>query len=398
MVATRSNNQSLTPSSKGNQEDSSETPPHRFSALASPPSSSGKQKFTRKTRVPAYKKSVPSGTNRALLELLLGPHRFSDFAPICERNPHLYGSPKSDLRKKTISRRQYLQSLKPNVFAERCIEAGVTYTTESLLQASLRSDSESESSESESEQSIKASPQRLLSKPAPPKRLPSSMSSSSRSASRRAAILPAVYAHEEEHTLNLDYPERNPGGMMAFLTTNVKKNDDELIDVIRITKPLLDSRDKDAIKAKLHDDGSGFTLFEPATPSFMIKEVLEIHALDLEESCEREKEMHQVVANDISLKEARQNKQVTFEFPDGITCNTDNFANHKSGLLNKEFRLLDVLVDGVKGTDSAVMETKSFVFWKLTVDTEARHLKAKAPSEQSDYAKARARMSSMNLG
>jgi len=41
------------------------------------------------------------------------------------------------------------------------------------------------------------------------------------------------YAHTEEHTLNLEYPERNTGGMLVLQANNIEV-DSELINSIRI--------------------------------------------------------------------------------------------------------------------------------------------------------------------
>jgi hypothetical protein len=65
-------------------------------------------------------------------------------------------------------------------------------------------------------------------------------------------------AHDEEHTLNLDHPECNTGGLLV-----VQGND----------KPLFDMRDCKMTKAVLHEDGGGIPITEPSVASFLVKEV-----------------------------------------------------------------------------------------------------------------------------
>jgi hypothetical protein len=204
------------------------------------------------------------------------------------------------------------------------------------------------------------------------------------------------YGHDEDYDLSIDYPERNPYGMFAFRTNDVLLGT-ELIDIISIYKPLVDSRDKKGTKATLHEDGCGFTVTEPSVPSFLIKNVLEIHALEGNDVCQPTKQTHQVAANNIFSKAVRQNKQVNFMFPDGITCSADNFNNQKNGKLKNQFRVLDVLVLAAAGGRPAIKETIPFIFWKITIENEARHLeRQQSEDSDDDYAKARERMENMS--
>ena len=86
------------------------------------------------------------------------------------------------------------------------------------------------------------------------------------------------YAHTEEHTLNLEYPERNTGGMLVLRANDIEV-DSELIDSITIFKPLFDLRDYKKTKAILHENGGGISVFEPSVPTYLVNKVQKIHKL-----------------------------------------------------------------------------------------------------------------------
>jgi hypothetical protein len=79
--------------------------------------------------------------------------------------------------------------------------------------------------------------------------------------------------------LSMDYPKRNPNGMMVFHANDMKV-DKELIDCITIYKPLFNARDIKKTKAMLHEDGGGILVTEPSVPTYMIKKVKEIHSVE----------------------------------------------------------------------------------------------------------------------
>jgi hypothetical protein len=99
------------------------------------------------------------------------------------------------------------------------------------------------------------------------------------------------------------------------------------------------------------------------------------------------------------LKEVRKLKEIHYEFPEGVLCSTDHHGNQKDGLLNKNFRMMEVLVSGTRGNSDQELEWVKQVFFKLTVESEARLLEAKTATKKKNFREeARERMSSMKIG
>jgi hypothetical protein len=210
------------------------------------------------------------------------------------------------------------------------------------------------------------------------------------------SVRPTQY--EDQVTLNLDFPEMNPAGMMAFRVNNIEIDKKELIDSISIYMPLCDGRDYKNIKAVLHDNGGGFLVTEPAVPFYMIKEVAQLHSLEGKNVCEDAMKMHKMVATAISKKQ-RHEKQVHFLFPDGIVCKANHFSNSKAKM-KMNFRMMDILLKkGDPQLQTAdVVQTVAFVFWRIAIDQEARHLERAASEDLEDeFTKATQCMSQMQI-
>jgi hypothetical protein len=137
------------------------------------------------------------------------------------------------------------------------------------------------------------------------------------SSSSCRGVLPAIFGHEEEVELNFVYPaERNPPGVFAFMTPNVMLDSKEVVDVVLVYKCAVDARDAMAIKAKMLEDGTGILVSQPSVPSFLIKDVKQMHELDKDEGfTESLMRDHLVTANAIDKRKERQTQQVEFRFP-----------------------------------------------------------------------------------
>jgi hypothetical protein len=171
----------------------------------------------------------------------------------------------------------------------------------------------------------------------------------------------------------------------------------ELIDAITIYKPLFDMRDRKKTKAVLHEDGGGITITEPSVASFLIKEVAELHMLEEPTNCVPTEQAHKIAATDIQTREIRKNKQVHLMFPDGITCKLDHF-NNKNGKLKNNFRLLKVIVEKKADPANNIIQLIPFIFWKVTIDGESRHLERQtSDDDDDDFEKAQTRMSNMRI-
>jgi hypothetical protein len=191
----------------------------------------------------------------------------------------------------------------------------------------------------------------------------------SSSASRRGSVLPGLYPHEQDFTLDFEHPERNPNGMFAFTTPNVdvpNSTTDEVVHVATVYKAVTDMRDMGEFGATLLEDGSGFILMEPSVPRFIL-EPEDLHDLEGEELCVEVMKSHQLNFTAIDKRKNRQSKQGTFHFPHDIQCTRAHFGNHPNGTLQNQFRVLTVAVQAGKTQDIP------FIFWKITIDQEARH-------------------------
>jgi hypothetical protein len=256
-------NELQTPPSKKKSTTEEESP-----SCSSTDSSSRRKEPTRTNR----RTTLPLESERALLQHLLSPHRFSKFSRICNKNTAIYGSSNTNFRRKILNRRNYLLDIKKNNFSEFlniCRTRGVTILPNEEADDIADNDLAEDDLADEDLADEDLSNHLLLlankdtssflerattSTLQPSSRTPPQERPIGTVMSRRSAALPALYPTEEEYTLNLEYPERNAAGMLVFRANDIEiKN--ELVDVIRIYKPLFDMRDILKTKAVLSPDG-----------------------------------------------------------------------------------------------------------------------------------------------
>jgi hypothetical protein len=124
------------------------------------------------------------------------------------------------------------------------------------------------------------------------------------SSSSHRGILPALYGHEEEYELNFTYPEQNPPGVFAYMTPNVMLDSKEVVDVVLVYKCAVDARDAVAMKVEMLKDGTGILVSQSSVPSFLIKDVKQMHELERNEGFTKSlMQDHLVTANAIDKKE-----------------------------------------------------------------------------------------------
>ena len=324
--------------------------------------------------------SVSLETDRALLTLLLSPHRFTKFSEVCNRNVSLYGTTGSSYRKSVQNRRHFLQNLQGNKesFQAVCEELGIDIPS-CHLEGTLPPS-----------QTVRHNQHICLP--------PTAILQGKLNLTTVMSVKKDFQQDIEEYTLNLKYPELNPNGMMVFRANDIECNT-ELIDTITIYKPLFDGRDIKKTKAVLHEDGGGITITEPHVPHYMINEVKQIHQLEGQEGlCIPTMRVHRIAATDIRTKPMRREKQVALYFPDESTCKIDNVNKHSGNKLKNNFRMLNIVLSE-KGEDGEpLVQLVPFLYWKLTIDGETRQLE-RSTSEDSDddFTQAQSRMSSMKL-
>jgi hypothetical protein len=194
---------------------------------------------------------------------------------------------------------------------------------------------------------------------------------------------------EEEYDLDIERPENNVNGIMVVKGSEIIVGGKEVVDALTIYKPLYDVRDYKAkkVKASLLADGTGITVTEPTVPFYFIQNAGQIYDLEGAKACESTARTHAIAATGIKTNNNRQIKQVTLKFPDGITCNNDNFnkSTTKDGSLKlkNNLRMMPVQMDKDDKGDP-ITTTIAFVFWKVSIDGEARHLNADAASDSDE--------------
>jgi hypothetical protein len=215
--------------------------------------------------------------------------------------------------------------------------------------------------------------------------------SAAMSRQHRSSVLPGM-PDDEEIVLNIGNPERN-NSMLVLRTDDVMLSKVEQIDQITIMKPLCDPRDIKHIKAVLDPDGRSIILIEPVVPTFMLKEVKAMHAMDDfggKEHCVLTKRSHQIAATNVQTNELRATKRTLLHFPDGIVCKTVD----KKAKLKNNFRMMQIDA-GEKGQQN--LHPIQWVFWKLTIDSESRLLERQDSDDSDDLTDAMKRMSAMKV-
>ena len=64
------------------------------------------------------------------------------------------------------------------------------------------------------------------------------------------------------------------------MTPNVMLDSKEVVDVVSVYKCAVDARDAMAIKAEMLEDGTDILVSQPSVPSFLIKDVNQMHELE----------------------------------------------------------------------------------------------------------------------
>ena len=213
--------------------------------------------------------------------------------------------------------------------------------------------------------------------------------SAAMSRQHRSSVLPGM-PDDEEIVLDVGNPERNKT-MLVLRTDNMHV---EQIDQIAIFQPLCDPRDIKLAKAVLDPDGRSIILTEPVLPTFMVKEVKAMHAMEGcfgKAQCMLATRSHQVAATNIQANELRAMKRTMLHFPDGIVCKS---MDTKAKLKNN-FRMMKINA-AAKGDEPNLINIQ-WVCWKLNVDSESRLLERQDLEDSDDLNDAVKRMSAMNV-
>jgi hypothetical protein len=185
--------------------------------------------------------------------------------------------------------------------------------------------------------------------------------------------------------------------------TNEVEVDKEVVSKLSLYLPINDIRDYTGgkYKAVLMRTMDGVIVTMPTVPSFLfnINNVKELH--DLEEGkdvCPASERAHKIVATSIKANDAKQVKQVTYQFPASMTCNNKHWNDSAGDLkLWNNLRFLEVEV-GKQADGTSMMQMMPLVYWSLVVDGETRRIETKtSPNGVDEITKAMNRMSKMKI-
>lgn len=203
-----------------------------------------------------------------------------------------------------------------------------------------------------------------------------------------------------EYTLNLDFPEQNGNGIMAFQAKQVTVGKQERLNVIYVYKPVFDVQDTVGdfkVTATLLDDGSGIIVREPCIPSYMIHLSKRMHKLEGKEADDEVNlaafKTHGIVSAAIKKDFKRRTRTTVYRFPNKIRCTLDYFNKRDNNKVESNLRLLPDL-QSIKNYTTF----NGFIIWKMAVvDSIESWEDGNEVDADSDIAKAINRLSNLNF-
>jgi hypothetical protein len=209
-------------------------------------------------------------------------------------------------------------------------------------------------------------------------------------------------AQDVEYQMNTDNPECNQGGLVPVIGREVEFNK-TIVSKLTIYLPITDLRDfteKQRFKASLLENFDGVRITMPTMPSYLMQaeDIESLHAQEGTNKCWPTERSHKVLGVALEANESQQTKQVTYRFPDGMTCNNKLFNDDVGDdyKLAANLRFKEVIIGkGAGGVD--VKQLCPLVFWQIAIDSETPNLETKKAASDNDFAKAMERMSNMML-
>jgi hypothetical protein len=186
------------------------------------------------------------------------------------------------------------------------------------------------------------------------------------------------------------------------VVTNKVEVDNELVSKFSFYLPINNIHDYTGGKSKatLIHGMEAVIISMRTVPYCFSKNVHDLHALEEgTDLCPAIKRFHKVVGTAIKSNNTKQAKQVTYQFPESMTCN-NNHWNNSSGDLKLWNILCFLLVKAGKNVDGRKMtQVMPFIFWSLLIDGKTCHLETKASLHGlNKITKAMKHMSNMNIG
>lgn len=336
---------------------------------------------------PAYGRtpptSLPEESEKALLHVLV--HKADNslkFKSLCDRRPEVFGTPASDLRRKVQKRRDYLIA-HPEVF-------------QVAVQAIVKQDVE----EQQHQEKHRNNYSELIS--------PSPVQSgfvaavdedrriiASRRRNPQAVITPLspplprnIMAHLDKasgptYQLYIEQFWKNPNGMLAIRGNEVVQ-ENTVVDKLSIMKPIFDMDDFDLklYSARLNDGGTGIIVTEPTIPGYLWRNPTKIQELVDDGApggiCKKTELTFKTIRIDMKKNREYRTHEVTYFFPNGVTCNNELFnGSSTKGRRSDHFELdTEMFVYEVElgkdQDDNDIVQYCPFIVWRMAIDGAAR--------------------------
>jgi hypothetical protein len=321
---------------------------------------------------------LPDESEKALLHYLVDKKTFHNvtFKSVCDRRPEVFGSPASELRRQVQKRRAYLTK-QPDVFqnALRTI----------IPQPEVDADQEliPDHHSSLSHSSLCSPP--LLSRTIKQRDQPSPFFSP-----QSPPFLPMSHLEKKPsvHTKSIPGPSYqlyvdqfwlNPFGMFCVRGNEVQV-DKSVVDKLTIYKPIFDMDDYDLLiyKASLTKGGVGITITEPTIPGYLWKNPSKIQALiDADhDKCSKSELTYKTIRMDMKENREHRSHDVTYYFPEDMTCNNRHFNGSKKNDGEKQELFTEMFVYelelGLDEEGNTITQFCPFVVWRMAINGEEK--------------------------
>jgi len=200
-----------------------------------------------------------------------------------------------------------------------------------------------------------------------------------------------------QSNLNFKYPHLNFNGMMWFRDDDVLINQ-SLHSILTIYQPLYDPRDFNDIKLCFDiNDPFLLRLYQPNVPTFMHKNIENIHQQELETD-PKNSELYSFTAKKhkkaaVKVSNYNEHKIQVIECHLPFCVSSEQFSNidNAGGEAEKHHGKIRVKV-----TDK-IKDTCSYVFWKISIEDKTTHLQTKRPTSRNQFDEAEERMSKLDI-
>jgi hypothetical protein len=323
--------------------------------------------------------TLPDESEKALLHCLLDKNTYQrvSFKSICDRRPEVFGSPATDLRRQVQKRRDYLVA-NPEVFQKALLTIIPKEDQDALRESIFPDHSTSSSSPWNSPPpSIynKTNNRTPFSPLSPPLNTMSHLDKKPNAGLSTSLQGPT-------YQLFIDQYWKNPNGMFCVRGNEVQVNN-AVVDKLTIYKPIFDMDDYDLklYKAYLTKNGTGITITEPTIPGYLWKNATKIQETidqDSRSLCQKSEITFKTIRMHLKKNKEYRSHDVTYYFPQDITCNNRYFNGSKKTDGEKQELITDMFVyDLPLGKDSSeddIIQYCPYIVWRMAIDGEEKQI------------------------